>query len=57
MVAILGVLLMQFQSLHAEIQASRAENVAGMERINARLDETNERIDGIYEHLPPPVSA
>ena len=47
MVAILGILLMQFQSLHAEIQASRTENVAGMERINAR-------IDGLYQRLPPP---
>ena len=68
LIALLMVVLMEFHSLHVEIQDSRTESLAAIERQSARIDETNVRIDqtnasvretnvridGLYERLPPP---
>ena len=42
---LLMVMLMEFHSLHAEIQTLRTETLAAIEHQSARIDETNVRID------------
>ena len=42
---LLMVMLMEFHSLHLEIQDLRTETLAAIERQSSRIDETNVRID------------
>ena len=51
LVAVLGVLLMQFQSVHVEIQASRTENLAAIERLSAESKADNRELRAEMERI------